>query len=68
MKCLSVLLKPTKWNKFYFACIIDKVRKIITSWGTTHLSFLGRAQLVSSVLFGIHAYWVECVLSPSVSN
>lgn len=64
MKYLGVPLKPTKWNKFHCACIVDKFRKAISCWGTRHLSLAGRAQLVSSVLFGIRAYWMSIFLLP----
>lgn len=55
---LVVPFKPNKWNKLDCACIIDKIQKLITSWGIRHLSFTGKAQLISSVIYGIRSYWM----------
>lgn len=62
---LGVPLKPTKWNKQDYAKVVDKIRKIITSWGVRHLSFVGRVQLISSVIFGIRSYWMSVFCSPA---
>lgn len=59
MKYLGVPLKPTKWNKHHCACVVEMIRKLVSCWGTRHLSFAGRAQLVTSVLFGIRSYWMS---------
>lgn len=45
--------------------VLDKIRRIISSWVVKHLSFAGRAQLVSSVIFGIRAYWMSIFPLPS---
>lgn len=37
MKYLGIPLKPTKWNSHDCACVMDKIRHIISCWGTRHL-------------------------------
>lgn len=63
MRYLGVGLKPTKWNKSYCSCIIEKINKVASCWGSWHLSFAGRAQLVSPVIFGIRSLLDEYFFS-----
>lgn len=56
MRYLRVSLKLAKCNKHDCACVVEKIGSVISSWGTIHLLFVGHAQLVSLVLFGIRAY------------
>lgn len=37
--------------------LIEKMVRMIRVWGTRHLSFAARCQLVNSVLMSIHVYW-----------
>lgn len=62
---LGVPLKPTKWTKGDCSKVVDKIRNLITCWGSRHLSFAGRIQLISSVIFGIRAYWMSIFCIPS---
>lgn len=56
LKYLGIPLKPTKWNGHDCAPVIEKIRKLITCWGTRHLSYAGRIQLINSVIYGIRSY------------
>lgn len=44
--------------------ILDRVRSRVVSWRGCFLSFVGRLQLVQSVLSTIHIYWVSYLYSP----
>lgn len=37
--------------------LIDKLTTRVQGWGSRHLSYAGRVQLVNSVLLHIHSYW-----------
>lgn len=65
MTYLGVHIKPTKWNKIDCARVVDKISRLISGWGNKHLSFAGRIQLISSVIFGIRNYWMSVFGLPS---
>lgn len=44
--------------------LIEKISARIQSWGSKHLSFAGRIQLISAVLFSIQAYWTNVFILP----
>lgn len=62
---LGVPLKPTKWNKSDCAKVVDKIRKLISNWGSRHLSYASKSQLISSVIFGIRGFWMSIFCLPS---
>ncbi|VFQ62431.1 unnamed protein product [Cuscuta campestris] len=43
---------------------IEKLTSRITSWATKHLSYVGRARLINSVLFGIINFWYRIFIIP----
>ncbi|XP_060969680.1 uncharacterized protein LOC115713582 [Cannabis sativa] len=56
---LGVQLRPTKWRATDYEVIIDKIHKRLHSWASRNLSFVGRAQLIHSVLLGIRNFWMS---------
>nr|KAJ0221413.1 hypothetical protein LSAT_V11C200101220 [Lactuca sativa] len=44
--------------------LVDKVRKRIGDWRNKFLSYSGRLQLISSVLFSFPVYWASSMLIP----
>ncbi|XP_062103443.1 uncharacterized protein LOC133814510 [Humulus lupulus] len=61
---LGVPLRPTKWRAIDCEIIIDKMRSRLSGWANCHLSYVGRVQLINSVLMGIRAYWMHIFLLP----
>ncbi|CAI9288727.1 unnamed protein product [Lactuca saligna] len=45
--------------------LVDKVRCRIGDWRNKYLSYAGRLQLISSVLFSLPVYWASCLLIPA---
>lgn len=44
--------------------LIEKITSRIDSWTSKNLSFAGRLQLLSSVLFSLQVYWTSMFISP----
>ena len=59
VKYLGVPLSPWKWNAADCHGLVDKITKRINYWTTRHLSYAGRIQLINSVLFSLHTYWIS---------
>ncbi|XP_062075058.1 uncharacterized protein LOC133779074 [Humulus lupulus] len=69
LKYLGVPLRPTKWKAEDCGIIIKKIRLRLNTWGSRHLSFAGRVQLIHSVLLGLRNYWMSIFILPqSVSK
>ncbi|XP_062085566.1 uncharacterized protein LOC133791662 [Humulus lupulus] len=69
LKYLGVPLRPTKWKAEDCGIIIKKIRLRLNTWGSRHLSFAGRVQLIHSVLLGLRNYWMSTFILPqSVSK
>ncbi|XP_060967081.1 uncharacterized protein LOC133035330 [Cannabis sativa] len=64
LKYLGVHLRPTKWQSTDCGTIIDKVHKKLHNWASRNLSFVGRAQLIHSVLLGIRNFWMSLSILP----
>ena len=45
--------------------LIDKIIAKISSWTAKKLSYVGRVQLVQTVLFGIQAFWAQLYIIPT---
>ncbi|XP_060968731.1 uncharacterized protein LOC133036230 [Cannabis sativa] len=61
---LGVKLRPTKWKASDCGVILDKLRLKLNGWASRNLSFAGRAQLIQSVLLGIHTFWMSLFILP----
>ncbi|XP_062075420.1 uncharacterized protein LOC133779477 [Humulus lupulus] len=69
LKYLGVPLRPTKWKAEDCGIISKKIRLRLNTWGSRHLSFAGRIQLIQSVLVGLRNYWMSVFILPqSVSK
>ena len=69
MKYLGVPLITTRLKKIDCDELIRKIGARITSWNSKFLSYAGRVQLISSVLYGIQSYWSSIFILPkSVLN
>ncbi|XP_062085791.1 uncharacterized protein LOC133791900 [Humulus lupulus] len=64
LKYLGIPLRPTKWKAGGCAAIIKKIHTKLHHWSSRHLSFVGRAQLIHSVLLGIRSFWMSIFLLP----
>ncbi|XP_019263741.1 PREDICTED: uncharacterized protein LOC109241454 [Nicotiana attenuata] len=61
---LSVPISAKRLSKIDCEILIDKIATRIKGWGTRHLSYARRVQLVNSVLLHIHRYWATIFLIP----
>ncbi|XP_062075075.1 uncharacterized protein LOC133779092 [Humulus lupulus] len=69
LKYLGVPLRPTKWKVEDCGIIIKKIKMRLHSWGSRHLSFAGKVQLIHSILLGLRNYWMSTFILPqSVSK
>ncbi|XP_062089551.1 uncharacterized protein LOC133796085 [Humulus lupulus] len=64
LKYLGVPMRPTKWKHEDCDIIVQKFRMRIHSWASRHLSYVGRIQLIHSVLFGLRNYWMGIFILP----
>ncbi|XP_019240895.1 PREDICTED: uncharacterized protein LOC109220885 [Nicotiana attenuata] len=63
-KYLGVPLSTRKLTMIQWKPIIDKIVARITSRTARKLSYAGRSQLISSVLFGVQSYWAQVFILP----
>lgn len=64
IKYLGVPLISTKLKKVYCNALVDRLTSRIRSWPCKFLSYAGRIQLVSSVLFAIQVFWTSNWILP----
>ncbi|XP_062118489.1 uncharacterized protein LOC133832121 [Humulus lupulus] len=64
LKYLGVPMRPTKWKHADCEVIVQKYRLKIQNWASRHLSFVGRIQLINSVLLGLRNYWMTIFVLP----
>lgn len=64
IKCLGVPLITRKLSALDCEALVAKVAGRIDSWLVKHLSFAGRLQLVSSILFSLQIYWSKVFILP----
>lgn len=63
-KYLGVPISSKRLSIVDCEILVDKLISRIKRWGTRNLSYVGRAQLVNSVLLHIHVYWSSIFLLP----
>lgn len=56
LRYLGVSISAKKLSVMDCEVLIDKLTSRIKLWGSKHLSYAGRTQLINSVLMHIHAY------------
>ncbi|XP_019233510.1 PREDICTED: uncharacterized protein LOC109214082 [Nicotiana attenuata] len=64
-KYLGVPLSTKKLTIMQWQPLIEKIVARITSRITKKLSYAGRGQLISSVLFGVQSYWAQLFILPA---
>ena len=64
VKYLGVPLISTKLSHLDCLPLMDKMIARIQSWTSRSLSFAGRLQLISSVLYSIQTYWCSMFIIP----
>jgi hypothetical protein len=45
-------------------CLVNKITSRMDTWLTKHLSFAGRLQLLSSILFSLQIFWSRIFILP----
>ncbi|XP_057251472.1 uncharacterized protein LOC125498912 [Beta vulgaris subsp. vulgaris] len=61
---LGVPISTSKLKAKDCQSLVEKMVIRIRVWGTRHLSFAARCQLVNSVLMSIHTYWGQLFIIP----
>ena len=64
MRYLGVPLISTRLFLRDCKNLVVKVKKRIERWENKYLSYAGRLQLISSVLYSMHVYWAASMLIP----
>lgn len=64
IRYLGVPILAKRISQMDCKVLMDKIAVRIKSWGTRHLSYAGRVQLVNSVLLHIHNYWSTIFILP----
>ncbi|CAL1370591.1 unnamed protein product [Linum trigynum] len=64
VRYLGVPLSSGKLTVAACKPLIDKIVARISSWKSEFLSYAGRVELVSSVLYSLHQYWMAGFPSP----
>ncbi|KAK9735282.1 hypothetical protein RND81_04G196200 [Saponaria officinalis] len=63
-KYLGVPLHSSRLTKDMFSVLIEKIRGKIKHWSTNLLSYVGKVQLLNSVIFGLESFWCASFLLP----
>jgi hypothetical protein len=64
VRYLGVPLVSSKLSAMDCRVLIEKITSRIGSWTSRQLSFAGRLQLISSVLYGLQVYWTSIFILP----
>ncbi|XP_062079234.1 uncharacterized protein LOC133783600 [Humulus lupulus] len=64
LKYLGIPMRPTKWKMADCGEILKKIKLRLHTWASRHLSYVGRTQLITSVLLGLRNYWMNILLLP----
>jgi hypothetical protein len=64
VRYLGVPLISNKLSSLDCEALLEKISSQINSWMAKHLSFAGRLQLLSSVLYIIQIYWLNIFILP----
>ncbi|XP_070028800.1 uncharacterized protein [Nicotiana sylvestris] len=63
-KYLGIPMSTEKLIGIECEILVDKMTTKIKTWGSMHLSYAGRVQLINSVLIHVHTYWASIFLLP----
>jgi hypothetical protein len=64
VRYLGVPLISTRLNAADCSVLLEKIASRIDSWLSKRLSFAGRLQLITSVLYSIQVYWSSIFILP----
>jgi hypothetical protein len=64
VRYLGVPLITKKLSSVDCQALVDKISSRVDSWLVKHLSFAGRLQLISSVLFSLQVFWARVFILP----
>ncbi|XP_050207686.1 uncharacterized protein LOC126657101 [Mercurialis annua] len=64
LRYLGIPLISTRLSKVDCNGIISKITSRINSWTSNFLSYVGRLQLITSVLMRMHSFWASVVILP----
>ncbi|XP_059430260.1 uncharacterized protein LOC132163900 [Corylus avellana] len=64
VRYLGVPLISTKLFAADCGALLDRITGLIDSWLSKHLSYAGRLQLLSSVLYSLQVYWTGIFILP----
>ena len=67
MKYLGVPLISSRLSHSICQPLLDKIIAKIQSWTSRSLSFAGRLQLISLVLYSIQTYWCSMFIVPKIT-
>ena len=67
MKYLGVPLISTRLSHSDCQPLLDKIMAKLQSWTSRSLSYAGRLQLISSVLYSIQMYWCSMFIIPKLT-
>ncbi|XP_060195392.1 uncharacterized protein LOC132624666 [Lycium barbarum] len=64
MRYLGLPLSPKKWTKLDCHLLEEKITQRINVTYSKHLSYTGRLQVITAVLFSIHSFWGTVFILP----
>jgi hypothetical protein len=64
VRYLGVPLISSRLSSADCGVLLDKITGSIDSWFSRNLSYAGRLQLLSSVLYGLQVYWTGLFILP----
>jgi len=64
LRYLGIPITVRRLNKLECIALVEKILGNIMLWSTKSISFAGRAQLLTSVVFGMHNYWATIFIVP----
>lgn len=64
VRYLGIPLISTRLNDADCSPVLDNIRKRFQSWSARFLSYVGRLQLINSVMFHLQSFWSAIVILP----
>ena len=59
MKYLGLPITASRLSKIECHSLVDKITGKMRQWSTRNLSFVGRALLINTVVFGMCGFWAS---------
>jgi len=64
MRYLGVSITISKLGELACRTLVDKIMGKIRQWSRRSISFVGRANLFNSVIFGMYNFWASIFILP----